>query len=192
MFCLNPDGAECRVSLGRWIEKLVLKYFPGYITLKRMFLQQKKERTAMKWSEGGFGRIFTVLLEDEDTVPGTVESFCKDQGIARGVCFFVGGIKSGELVVGPENPGSGKITPRVKNIESVSEMSATGTIFPDDNGLPRLHMHAALGAGEKTMVGCTRRGLTVWMLGEVVIIEIKGSKASRKLEPSLGIGVLEP
>ncbi len=146
----------------------------------------------MKWSEGGLGRVFTLLLEDDDTVPGTVESFCEDQGIARGVCFFVGGIKSGELVVGPKNPESGKIDPRVKKIESVSEMSAAGTIFPDDNGAPRLHMHASLGSGDKTLVGCTRRGLAVWMLGEVVIIEIKGSKACRKLEPSLGIGVLEP
>ena len=60
----------------------------------------------MKWGEGRMGRVFVLRLEDNDKLPGVIEQFCRKKFLLRGVCFFVGGIKSGDLVAGPVDGGA--------------------------------------------------------------------------------------
>ncbi len=146
----------------------------------------------MKWSEGRIGRIFVVRLEDGDKMPGAVEKLCRSKKIDRGLCFFVGGVKSGKLVEGPVDGGAKRIEPIVKNIQDVWEISGSGTIFPDEKGSPRLHMHAALGRDERALAGCIRKGVDVWKLGEVIILEIDNNTALRKFDPELGFSLMEP
>ena len=55
----------------------------------------------MKVSEGRIGRVFVVRLEDGDVVPECIEKFAEDKGISVGQVVLVGGIGSGEVVVGP-------------------------------------------------------------------------------------------
>ncbi len=146
----------------------------------------------MRWGEGRMGRIFVLRLEDGDGMPSAIEEFCRLKKVERGVCFFVGGIKSGKLVAGPSDGEAERIEPIIKNIPDVSEMSGAGTIFPDEDGAPRLHMHASLGRDDETLTGCIRKGVDVWKLGEVVILEIDNSTASRKFDAGLGFSVMEP
>ncbi len=146
----------------------------------------------MKWGEGRMGRVFVLRLEDNDKLPGVIEQFCREKFLLRGVCFFVGGIKSGDLVAGPVDGGALSIDPIVKKIQNVWEMSAAGTIFPDESGLPKLHMHGALGRNGEAMTGCIRKGVDVWKLGEVVILEIDNSTAVRRFDPDLGFSLMEP
>ncbi len=146
----------------------------------------------MKWSEGRIGRIFVIRLEDGDKMPGAVEKLCRSKKIERGLCFFTGGIKSGELVEGPVDGDAGKIEPIVEKIKDVWEMSGAGTIFPDEDGCPRLHMHSSLGRGGKALAGCIRKGVDVWKLGEVVILEIDNNTALRKFNRELGFSLMEP
>ncbi|MBN1409617.1 MAG: hypothetical protein JW969_02150, partial [Spirochaetales bacterium] len=58
----------------------------------------------MKFSESTLGRIFVIRLENGDRMPSCIEEFAREKNVKRGVCFFIGGIKSDStLVVGPES-----------------------------------------------------------------------------------------
>jgi len=146
----------------------------------------------MKYSEGKVGRIFIIRLEDGDKLPNAIESFAQKKNVSRGMCILVGGIKDGNIVVGPENNESVPPIPVVFSLQGVHEIAAVGTIFPDIDQKPRLHMHAALGREENARVGCIRPGIEVWKLGEVIILEITGNTAHREDDMATGFKVLEP
>ncbi len=146
----------------------------------------------MKWGEGRIGRVFVGRLEDGDKMPEAIEKFAESKSLLRGICFFVGGIKSGRLIVGPSDGESGAANPIERELTDVSEMEGTGTIFPDEKGSPRLHMHASFGRGDDSLTGCIRKGVKVWNLGEVIMVEIDNSAASRKYDPECGFNMMEP
>ena len=54
----------------------------------------------------------------------------------------------------------------------VHEMTGTGTIFPDEEGIPKLHMHISTGRNERSLTGCVRNGVRVWLIAEVIIFEL--------------------
>lgn len=146
----------------------------------------------MRWGEGRLGRIFVIRLEDGDAMPSSVEKFCVSRGIARGVCFFIGGAKEGSLVAGPASNGGGGLEVLLSELPGISEMCGIGTVFPDGSGRPSLHMHASAGRGGESATGCIRPGVSIWKLGEVILIEIEGSAAERKYDEELGLSFLEP
>ena len=147
----------------------------------------------MKYSEGKVGRIFVVRLEEGDKLPGVIESFAQKNNVSRGMCILVGGIRNGgNIVVGPEDTESIPVVPMIFGLKGVHEICAVGTIFPDREGKPRLHMHAALGREGKTRSGCIRPGIEVWKLGEVIVLEITESTAHRQEDVEAGFSMLEP
>ena len=119
----------------------------------------------MKYSQAEIKRVFVVRLEDGDKLPDVIEDFARKHNIQCGVCILIGGIGSGKLVTGPENPGDSPIIPIFQNITGTSEIAGIGTIFPDENNIPRLHMHATTGRRKTTLTGCIRPGITVWKIG---------------------------
>jgi len=145
----------------------------------------------VKYSEGKIGRVFVIRLEDGDTMPEAIESFAQEKNVRRGMCILIGGIKGGKIVVGPENNQSIPIIPIILGVEGVHEICAVGTIFPDGDAKPRLHMHAALGREGKTISGCIRPGIEVWKLGEIILLEIIDNNARRE-DTVAGFQVLEP
>jgi predicted DNA-binding protein with PD1-like motif len=66
-----------------------------------------------------------------------------------------------------------------------------GTLFPDEQGQAVLHLHAAFGRDDRATAGCIRRGVTTWVIGEVVVIELTGSDAVRRVDPVTGFELLE-
>jgi len=76
-------------------------------------------------------------------------------------------------------------------IDAAHETAAVGTIFTDEDGAPVLHMHATLGRDGKAKTGCTRPGLDVWLIGEVIIMEILGTDMVRKVDAQSGFKLLE-
>ncbi len=145
----------------------------------------------MKYSQGKVGRVFVMKMEDKDKLPESLEKFAQEKSIWRGICILVGGIGNGKIVVGPENNESTPIIPLMFALQGVHEVAGIGTIFPDENGQPRLHMHAALGREGKTRTGCIRPGIEVWKIAEIVILEILGNTAQRKKDKKVGFAVLE-
>jgi len=146
----------------------------------------------MKYSEGKVGRIFVIRLEDADKMPEAIESFARKNNVLRGMCILVGGIREGgKIVVGPKDSESMPVVPMIFDLKGVHEICGVGTIFPDSDGKPRLHMHAALGREGRTRAGCIRLGIEVWKLGEVIVLEIIENAAQRE-DTAAGFQMLEP
>ncbi|RJP16166.1 MAG: DNA-binding protein [Candidatus Abyssobacteria bacterium SURF_5] len=147
----------------------------------------------MRYSEGAIGRIFVLRLEHGDKMPAAIEQFALEEKVSRGLCIMVGGIDTGgKIVVGPRERERMPVEPLFHMLEGVHEICAVGTIFPDGEGRPRLHMHAALGREGQTRTGCIRPGIEVWKLGEIILLEIKNNSAVRRRDPETGFDVVDP
>ncbi|MDP2729594.1 MAG: DNA-binding protein [Dehalococcoidales bacterium] len=145
----------------------------------------------MKASEGQIGRVFVIRLEDGDIVPDCLESFAAEKGIATGHVILVGGIGSGQVVVGPRNSAESPPDPMLLPLDGAHEVVGVGIIAPDKNGKPVLHIHAALGRSGQTLTGCLRLGVTTWLVGEAILYEITGAKAARLSDEESGFNLLE-
>lgn len=146
----------------------------------------------MKYSEGSVGRVFVISLDDGDELPGAIEDFAAQKGVSRGMCILVGGIDDGgHIVVGPKDRETLRPEPVLLRLDGVHEIAAVGTLFPDAEGRPRLHMHAALGRSGESHTGCIRPGIEVWKLGEAVLLEILNNTAARRPDPTTGFDLLQ-
>lgn len=147
----------------------------------------------MKYSQAKQGRIFVLRLEDGDVVHEVIEQFARDQGIQAAALVIIGGADSGSrLVVGPEAGRTPDIVVMEQVLEEVHEVAGTGTLFPDADGNPLLHMHMACGRRTSTITGCIRQGVKVWHIMEVILFELVESAARRLPEPPLGLKFLQP
>ena len=102
----------------------------------------------MRYSTARMGRIFVIRLEDGEVLHETIERFAEEQGIRAAALIIVGGADEGSrLVVGPEKGRVEPVNPMTHVLDSVHEISGTGTLFPDEEGHPVLHMHIACRSG---------------------------------------------
>jgi predicted DNA-binding protein with PD1-like motif len=147
----------------------------------------------MKYSEAKPGRIFVIRLEDGDIVHEAIESFAKEHAIKAATLVILGGADKGSrLVVGPEDGRATPIIPMSLTLENVHEVAGVGTLFPDDEGNPVLHMHMACGRDDDTVTGCVRTGVKVWHIMEAVLFELVDSTGVRRLDKITGFKLLQP
>jgi uncharacterized protein len=145
----------------------------------------------MQFTEGRMGRVFVLRLEDGERLNDTLEAFARQQGLKHALAFYLGGSASGsQVVVGPDAARPEAIVPLVHMLSGSQEVLAVGTLIPDEAGNPLLHMHAASGREGGATVGCTRAGVDVWLVGEVVVLEILGAGARRRKDPATGFQLL--
>ncbi len=146
----------------------------------------------MKYCEAQLGRVFILRLHDGDHLPDILESFAADRKVSSALCFLLGGAKDkGRVVVGPEDNETIPPNPMVKLLKGVHEMCGLGTIFEDEKGKPKLHMHSSFGRGESATTGCIRMGIDIWQIGEIVVIEMNNVLARRKRDARTGFELLE-
>lgn len=146
----------------------------------------------MKWCQGQLGRVFIIRLEDGDVLPQCIERFAEDNGVSAGHVILVGGVGGGEVVVGPRRSDQRPPEPMLLPIDGAHEAAGVGVIALGEDGKPHLHIHAALGRSGRTTTGCLRPGVSTWLVGEVILYEITGTKASRIKDPGCGFPLLEP
>jgi len=147
----------------------------------------------MKYSEAKQGRVFVIRLEDGDVLHEKIENFAREKNINAASLIAVGGAdKESKLVVGPENGRSKPVVPMEISLDNVYEIAGAGTLFPDDNGNPILHMHIACGRGTDTRTGCVRRGVKVWHVLEIILTELLSCSATRSLDKETGFKLLSP
>jgi uncharacterized protein len=146
----------------------------------------------MQFTEAKLKRVFVLRLHDGDHLPDVLEQFASENKISSALCFFIGGAKdNSHVVVGPINGNEMPPEPMVTLLKGVHETCGIGTIFTDDSGNPKLHMHASFGRREKTITGCVRLGVDVWRIGEVVMLELSNAKARRSKDKETGFEFLE-
>ena len=147
----------------------------------------------MRYSEARSGRVFVIRLEDGDIVHREIEKFAEEKSINAASMIILGGADMGsELIVGPEDGSSSPVVPMVHKLTNVHEVVGTGTLFPDDDGKPVLHMHIAGGRNDSTITGCIRNGLKVWKVMEVILTELNDSTGVRILDSESGFKLLQP
>ena len=105
----------------------------------------------------------------------------------------VGGADNGSrLIVGPKEDRSSVVVPMEYELEGAHEIAGTGTLFPNENGKPELHMHLACGRSENAVTGCARAGVKTWHVIEVILQELVGTDARRAKDAKTGFELLEP
>ncbi len=145
----------------------------------------------MKFSECKPGRIFAICLENGDIVHQEIEQFAREQSIEAASLIIIGGADKGsKLIVGPESGDELPVSSLEYVLENVHEIAGTGTLFPDQNGNPVLHLHMACGRSASTRTGCIRRGVRVWHIMEVILFELLESKGRRMFDPETGFNLL--
>ncbi len=146
----------------------------------------------MRYSSAGLGRVFVVRLEDGDVVHEAIEALAERESVERGAVLVLGGADDGSrVVVGPHDGRAALIEPMKRVLRGVHEMAGVGTLFPDTDGRPRLHLHAAFGRDDRVTAGCIRLGVTTWIVGEVIVFELTGSGAVRRPDVATGFELLE-
>ena len=147
----------------------------------------------MRYSEAKQGRVFVIRLEDGDVLHESIEAFAREHEIQAAGLIALGGADSASvLVVGPEESRSSPIVPMEHVLRDVHEVAGVGTLFPNAEGRPVLHMHATAGRGDEAVTGCVRLGVHVWRVLEVVLWELTETTGRRVFDPRTGFELLEP
>jgi|WetSurMetagenome_2_1015567.scaffolds.fasta_scaffold203814_2 uncharacterized protein len=142
----------------------------------------------MEYTQGRLGRVFVARLSDGESVYDAVEEIARRESISAAAVLAVGGIRSGKVVTGPEQP-TGRIVPHFEEFDDARELVGLGTVFLQD-GAPSLHFHAGIGRGQSALVGCPRAGMAVFLVLEVTIIELLDVNAARELDAASGVHLL--
>lgn len=145
----------------------------------------------MKASTGRVGRVFVIRLEDGDVLPECIERFAADNGVSVGHVILVGGIGSGQVVVGPRRSEEMPPEPMLLPLDGAHEVAGVGVLAPGEGGKPVLHIHAALGRSGQTITGCLRKGVSTWLVGEAILYEIVGAQVARVKDKESGFELLE-
>lgn len=145
----------------------------------------------MQAAEGKMGRVFVIRLEDGDLLPASIEKFAEKKKIKNGFVLLVGGIGSGQVVVGPRVSDRMPPDAMLLPIDVAHEVVGVGVLAPGKNGKIGMHMHAALGRSGKTTTGCIRPGVKTWLVAEAIVYEITGIDAKRVLDKKSGFALLQ-
>ena len=147
----------------------------------------------MKYSSAQQGRVFVIRLENGDIVHEEIERLARRESITAATVVIVGGAERGsKLIVGPEDGRARPVTPMEHTLPDVHEVAGVGTLFPDEDGTPVLHMHMACGRTAETITGCVRAGVRVWEVMEAVLFELVDTTGKRVFDPSTGFKLLQP
>lgn len=146
----------------------------------------------MNYTETKLGRIFILRLHHNERLHEVIEKFAVQKQLKNALCCFLGGAQDkSKVVVGPKDNNSMPPEPMITLLSGVHEACGVGTIFLDEVGRAKLHMHSSFGRNKNTITGCVRKGVDIWHIGEVVILELVGGSAKRSKSKETGFEFLE-
>ncbi len=143
----------------------------------------------MDYTQGTLGRVFIARLDNGESIYDAVHEIARRERLMSAAVLAVGGMRRGKVVTGPESV-TGKIVPHIEEFDDARELVGIGTLFQQE-GEPSLHFHAGIGRGGSALVGCPRVEMSVFLVLEVVIIELLGVEAERRLDPESGVHLLK-
>lgn len=144
----------------------------------------------MKYQTGSIGRTFLVKMEHgDDLIQGIKEIAGKEQ-IQSAVIFMLGALQDVSMVTGPQAATIPPVGIETR-LQEAREIIATGTLVQDESGQPSLHIHGSLGRENNTITGCLRENTTVYLVVEVIIMELLGIQASREEDVFLRVKALK-
>ena len=145
----------------------------------------------MDYSVGLTGRTVVLRLNDGEAVYPAIESVAQKEGITSAVVWIIGGVKNGNVVVGPKDATAIPLETMQERFSDEREIVGVGTLFLNGDDRPTLHLHAGIGKGASPIVGCPRKGLDCWLVDEVIILELINVKARRVKRKKCELELLE-
>ncbi|MFH0918428.1 MAG: DUF296 domain-containing protein [Candidatus Omnitrophota bacterium] len=143
----------------------------------------------MKYTQGTIGRVFLVKFDNQDILIPNLSALAKKEKIKAASLIFIGALREGDLVTGPKKP----VIPPLPNkmvFKDGWEVMGIGTLFTNAKG-PQIHIHASMGKKNKVLTGCLRGNSKVFLVIEAVILELKGVKANKDIDPKTGLNLLK-
>jgi len=131
----------------------------------------------MEYRSGSMGRVFSIRFDEGDDFLGGLTELVREQDVRCAWFHVLGGLRQAEVVTGPREPVMPP-EPVWASLEGARETLGSGSIYWDGDE-PRIHLHAALGHHGETVTACVRKGTKVYLVLEVLLIELKGIEASR-------------
>jgi uncharacterized protein len=143
----------------------------------------------MQFQEARPGRLFILKFSHGEDLLQEISQFAIAHNIKAAWMQFLGALKQGKLVSGPKKPELPPV-PVWQEFSGAWEIIGLGNLFWEEDS-PRLHVHGALGRGEATLTGCLRQETEVYLVVEVLLLEIADLKVKRRFDPGLGVSMLE-
>lgn len=144
----------------------------------------------MQYASGRPGRIFYLRLDHGEDLLMVLQNFVSSHNIHAGIVHLIGAISEGTLVTGPKETTLPP-EPVWYQLDGAHELVGTIMIRSDDKG-PALHLHAAAGRGTESITGCFRKGTTVYIVVEAVIIEFEGFTLGMENDTQTGLPLPVP
>jgi hypothetical protein len=138
----------------------------------------------MDYCGGSIGRVFVVRVDNGDNLLEELKTFASTENITSAFLFMLGALSEGNIVIGPKE----KKTPPDPiwfRFTCPHEIIGIGNIFME-NGEPGIHLHASLGRDNDTNTGCMREKNEVFMVTEILVLEIAGMEVERVLSEKHG------
>jgi predicted DNA-binding protein with PD1-like motif len=142
----------------------------------------------MEYNVGQIGRVIAARLFEGEDLYESLESLARKEDIKAATVLITGGIRKADVVVGPKTEQP-KIEPDMEPYTGPGEALGVGTIYPGPDG-PSLHIHAGIGKRGSFIIGCPRGGAKVFLILEVMILEVIGVNGQRIFDEQTGFNLL--
>ncbi len=131
----------------------------------------------MEYQSGTQGRVFYARFDDGDGLLEGITGIVKKERIRCAWLQIIGGLRNAGVVTGPKEPVMPP-EPIWQHVDNVREVIGVGSVFWSENE-PFIHLHAALGHHGETLTGCVRKDTRVYLVIEVMIVELAGIDVTR-------------
>ena len=143
----------------------------------------------MNYSVGQPGRIFIVRLEEDEDLLASLGSLAEKEKIQSAVVLAIGNLKQGTLVCGARKKTL-PVLPMRREFHRNHEILGIGTILRME-GKPKVHLHTALGRGREVITGCLQEKSKVFLISELVVLELLGVQVARERDNKTGFSLLK-
>jgi predicted DNA-binding protein with PD1-like motif len=131
------------------------------------------------------GRIFVARVDHGEDFLGEVRNLLVKEGVSHAIMLFLGALREGSIVTGPEEPVIPP-APHMVRFGGGWEVVGIASVYPGDDG-PALHLHGSIGRGDQALTGCLRERAEAYLVMEAVIFEIGGLSIRRSRDPGTGL-----
>ena len=131
----------------------------------------------MDYRTGSIKRVFAVRFDEGEDFLGSLRELIIKEDIRSAWFHILGGLRQAEVVTGPKEPVMPP-EPVWAKLDGAHEALGSGSIHWEGEE-PRIHLHAALGHHGETITACVRKGTKVYLILEVLILELDGLDAGR-------------
>ena len=131
----------------------------------------------MDYRTGSIGRVLMIRFDHGDDLLEGLKEIVQKENIRSAWFQILGGLRQAEVVTGPEEPVMPP-TPVWRDVDEAREALGSGSIHMDGD-TPVIHLHAALGHHGDTLTACVRKNTRVYLILEVMLLELDNIDASR-------------